>query len=234
MKNFSNLYIFCFSSALVLVVAAALSFTALTLKPQQDLNIEIERQQDILAALGVESATAEVIAKYQQYIKQSIVIKADGNVVNGEKAEDVDLKKEGGKPVNERLLPLYLAEKDGKSFVIIPVRGAGLWGPIWGNVAVSDDMNTVYGVSFDHAGETPGLGSEINTTGFEQQFKQKTLFDASNVFTSVKVEKPGTYTPDGHTVDAISGGTITSKALEAMLKNSIEPYKTYFSQHKSN
>ena len=234
MKNFSNLYIFCFSSALVLVVAAALSFTALTLKPQQDLNIEIERQQDILAALGVESATAEVIAKYQQYIKQSIVIKADGNVVSGEKAEDVDLKKEGGKPVNERLLPLYLAEKDGKSFVIIPVRGAGLWGPIWGNVAVSDDMNTVYGVSFDHAGETPGLGAEINTTGFKKQFQKKTLFDASNVFTSVKVEKTGTYTPDGHTVDAISGGTITSKALEAMLKNSIEPYKTYFSQHKSN
>ncbi len=234
MKNFSNLYIFCFSSALVLIVAAALSFTALKLKPQQDKNIEIERQQNILAALGVESTTDDVLTKYPQYIKQSIVIKADGSKVDGKTAEEIDLKKENAKPEEERLLPMYLAEKDGKAFVVIPVRGTGLWGPIWGNVAVESDMNTVSGTTFDHKGETPGLGAEINTDAFEHQFKDKKLFDDSNKFVSIKVEKTGTYTPDGHTVDAISGGTITSKGLEAMLQNSLEPYQTYFSQHKSN
>jgi Na+-transporting NADH:ubiquinone oxidoreductase subunit C len=234
MKQFSNLYIFCFSSAIVLVVAATLSFTALALEDKQKENVEIERQQKILAALGVQSTKSDVLTKFEQYIKQSIVIKADGNRVNGENAKDIDLKNENKKPVKERLLPLYLAEKDGKSFVTIPVRGAGLWGPIWGNVALESDMNTICGVSFDHAGETPGLGAEINTAHYQQQFQNKKIFDQSNRFVSIKVEKSGTYKPDNHTVDAISGGTITSKALEAMLRNSLEPYQTYLSQHKSN
>ena len=234
MKQFSNLYIFCFSSAIVLVVAAALSFTALALEDKQKENIEIERQQMILAALGVKSSKADVLAKFEQYIKQSIVIKADGRIVEGENAKDVDLKNENKKPVNERLLPLYLAEKDGRSFVMIPVRGAGLWGPMWGNIALENDMNTICGVTFDHAGETPGLGAEINTAHYQQQFQNKKIFDESNRFVSIKVEKPGTYKPDNHTVDAISGGTITSKALEEMIRNSLEPYQTYFSQHKSN
>ncbi|MDR2847649.1 MAG: NADH:ubiquinone reductase (Na(+)-transporting) subunit C [Bacteroidales bacterium] len=233
MKNFSNLYIFCFSSALVLLVAAALSFTSLTLSDKQKANIEIERKQNILSALGVETVVAEVEAAYAQYIKQGVVIKMDGTVVDGEQPEKLDLKKENLKPAEERLLPLYLAEKDGKSFIVIPVRGTGLWGPIWGNVALEDDMNTVYGATFDHKGETPGLGAEISTVGFQKQFQQKTLFDA-NRFVSVAVEKPGSYTANNHTVDAISGGTLTSKGLEAMLRNSLEPYQTYFSQHKSN
>ncbi|MDR1155518.1 MAG: NADH:ubiquinone reductase (Na(+)-transporting) subunit C [Bacteroidales bacterium] len=234
MKQFSNLYIFCFSSALVLLVAAALSFTSLSLADKQQENIEIERQQNILAALGVASTPADALVKYPQYIRQGIVIKADGSTASGETPERIDLKKENAKPVNERLLPMYLAEKDGKSFVVIPVRGTGLWGPIWGNVAVENDMNTVYGVTFDHKGETPGLGAEINTPQFGNQFQNKKLFDSSNKFVSIKVEKTGTYTPDGHTVDAISGGTITSKGLEAMMHHSLEPYQTYFSQHKSN
>jgi Na+-transporting NADH:ubiquinone oxidoreductase subunit C len=233
MKNFSNLYIFIFSSALVLLVAAALSFTSLTLKPQQDKNVEIERQRNILSALGVESTAQDAEAKYQQYIRQGIVIKADGSVANGESPEKLDLKKENLKPANERLLPLYLAEKDGKAVLIIPIRGTGLWGPIWGNVALAEDMNTIYGATFDHKGETPGLGAEINTPKFQQQFKGKKLFDESNHFTSIAVEKAG-YTPNDHAVDAISGGTLTSKGVEAMLRNSLDPYQTYFSQHKSN
>ena len=234
MKQFSNLYIFGFSSALVLVVAAALSFTALALEDKQKENIEIERQQKILEALGVKSTKADVMSKYEQTIRQSIVTKTDGSIVEGVVARDIDLKVENKKPVSERLLPLYLAEKDGKSLVVIPIRGAGLWGPMWGNVALGSDMNTIIGVSFDHAGETPGLGAEINTVQYQQQFQNKRIFDQSNRFTSIRVEKPGTYTPNAHTVDAISGGTITSKALEAMIRNGLEPYQTYFSQHKSN
>ena len=240
MKQFSNLYIFCFSSALVLVVAAALSFTALSLEGKQKENIEVERQQNILAALGVETTKADVFAKFDQYIKEGIVIKSNGNKV-GEIEKDIEmnllgfLKKQNEIPVNERLLLLYRAELNGKSYVVIPVRGAGLWGPIWGNVALeSADMNTIRGVTFDHAGETPGLGAEINTAWFQERFQNKKLFNASGRFVSVKVEKPGTYTKDDHTVDGISGGTITSKALEEMVRNSLEPYQTYFKQSKSN
>ena len=232
MKQFSNLYIFGFSSALVLAVAAALSFTAMALQDKQKKNIEIERQQNILAALGVNTTKADVLSKFDQHIKEGIVIRADGSIVEGEAADGIDLKREQAKPLNERLLPLYLAQEDG--VVVIPVRGAGLWGPIWGNVALERDMNTIRGVTFDHAGETPGLGSQIVTQPFQRQFLNKRLFDPANRFVSIKVEKPGTFTPNDHTVDGISGGTITSKALEAMMFNSLEPYQTFFSQHKSN
>ena len=245
MKQFSNLYIFCFSSALVLMVAAALSFTALSLEDKQNENIEIERKQNILAALGVETVKADVLTQFDRYIKKGIVIKADGSIVEGALPENLVPKKikeevDGKKKTytiwvlpktDERLLPIYFAEK---GIIVIPVRGSGLWGPIWGNVALESDMNTVSGVTFDHAGETPGLGAEINTEKFQAPFKNKKLFDSSNKFVSIKVDKPGTYTSDNHTVDAISGGTITSKALESMIRDSLEPYKTYFSQSKSN
>lgn len=234
MKQFSNLYIFCFSSALALFVAAALSFTSLSLEEKQKENIEIERQQNILMALGVIVERSEVLTTFPQYIKQGIVIKSDGTIVEGKNADEIDLKKENAEPVASRLLPLYLAEKDGRSFVIIPVRGPGLWGQIWGNIALENDMNTICGVCFDHAGETPGLGAEINMPKFENQFQNKKLFNEANQFVSIKIEKTGTYTPDNHTVDAISGGTFTSKSVQNMIFHCLEPYQAYFSQHKLN
>ena len=234
MKQFSNLYIFCFSSVLVLLAAAILSVASIALKEKQNKNIEIERQQNILAALGVESTTSDVLTKFPQYIKQSLVIKADGSVVGGKTADKIDLKKENKKPVHERELPVYIAEKNGARFEVIPVWGNGMWGAIWGNVALENDMNTVHGVNFDHAGETPGLGSQIATPTFMKQFQNKKLFDRSNRFVSISVEKQGTYTRNEHTVDAISGGTVTSRMLETMLRNSLEPYQTYLSQLKSN
>ena len=232
MKEFSNLYILGFTSALVLFVAAALSFTSLTLKPQQHMNVEIERQQNILTALGIKSTSKDIAEKYNQYIKQSIVIKTNGDIVDGESAERINLKKENEKPVEDRLYPLYFAEKDGLTFIVIPLSGAGMWGPIWGNMVVENDMNTIYGATFDHKRETPGLGAEINTPAFGQQFHGKMLFDKSDVFTCVKVKKPGSYMSNEHTVDAISGGTITCDGLEKMLETCIKPYQTYLLQHK--
>jgi Na+-transporting NADH:ubiquinone oxidoreductase subunit C len=94
-------------------------------------------------------------------------------------------------------------------------------------------MNTIYGVTFDHAGETPGLGSQINTAYYQQQFQNKRIFDESNRFVSISVEKMGIYhTPNIHRVDAISGGTITSNKLETMIRNGLEPYLNFFLQNK--
>ena len=234
MRQFSNLYIFGFSSALVLAAAAILSIASISLKDKQNENIEIERQQNILLALGVETTTTDVLTKFPQYVKQSLVVKADGSIVSGKTAAEIDLKKENKKPVKERELPLYIAEKNGERFEVIPVWGNGMWGPIWGNVALESDKNTIHGVNFDHEGETPGLGSQIATKIFMNQFKNKKLFDTSNRFVSISIKKQGTYKIDHYTVDAISGGTITSRALETMLKNSLEPYQNYLSQQKTN
>jgi Na+-transporting NADH:ubiquinone oxidoreductase subunit C len=113
------------------------------------------------------------------------------------------------------------------------VRGAGLWGPIWGYVSLNEDMNTIYGANFDHEGETPGLGAEISSTPFEEPFKGKTIFDESGNLVSISVLKSGQVAPEEHSVDGVSGGTITSKGLEKMLQDDFNSYKEFLIKKKS-
>ena len=120
---------------------------------------------------------------------------------------------------------------NGDTLHILPLEGKGLWGPIWGYVSLKEDMSTIAGVTFDHKGETPGLGAEINTTEFESQFIDKTLF-RNGSFVSVMVVKGGAQKGSTSEVDAISGGTITSKGLEAMVYDGIIKYEKYLSQNR--
>ncbi len=146
------------------------------------------------------------------------------------KPVQIDLKNEINKQPTERKLPLYVYTAEGdKKYYIIPVRGTGLWGPIWGYVSLEDDFDTVYGAYFDHKGETPGLGAEISEAPFQKQFEGKKIM-ADGKFVSVNVLKPTTKSPLGkeHRVDAISGGTITSNGTDEMLENVIAPYVSYF------
>jgi Na+-transporting NADH:ubiquinone oxidoreductase subunit C len=121
---------------------------------------------------------------------------------------------------------------EGQTKYIIPLRGAGLWGPIWGYVALNDDKNTVFGTYFSHASETPGLGAEIALPKFQQEFVGKHILNDRNEFVSIAVMKAGQNSDTQEQVDAISGGTITSKGVEAMLLNSIGQYEAFL--NKSN
>ena len=106
------------------------------------------------------------------------------------------------------------------------MNGAGLWGAIWGYMALNDDRNTVFGVFFNHAGETPGLGAEIVTEKFRNPFIGKELLK-NGKFASIAIEKAGTKVEGRDQVDAISGGTITSKGVEAMLSSSLVNYENF-------
>nr|MBP7464211.1 NADH:ubiquinone reductase (Na(+)-transporting) subunit C [Bacteroidales bacterium] len=121
---------------------------------------------------------------------------------------------------------------DGSTKYIFPLYGKGLWGPIWGYIAVNDDMNSVYGTVFAHKGETPGLGAEIETKEYQKQFDGKTLFNSDSVFVSILVLKDGQTGAEEHSVDAISGGTITSKGLELMLSDCLKQYMNFFTKNK--
>ncbi|MBN2485087.1 MAG: NADH:ubiquinone reductase (Na(+)-transporting) subunit C [Bacteroidales bacterium] len=133
----------------------------------------------------------------------------------------------------ERQLPVYICTKEDSSvYYIFPVRGKGLWGPVWGYISLEADMNTIYGAVFDHKSETPGLGAEINQEWFQVNFRGKKLFDGAS-FRSIEVAKKGTVEPSPFTVDAISGGTITSKGVEAMLYDCLEGYIPYFETQKN-
>ena len=127
---------------------------------------------------------------------------------------------------------MFIAEKDGSEFYVIPLRGAGLWDAIWGYIALDQDLNTIKGVVFDHKGETPGLGAEITQAWFQERFHDKKIEDASGDFVGVSVLKSGSQGND-NAVDAISGATITSRGVEDMIKERLAHYLPYFKGGKS-
>jgi Na+-transporting NADH:ubiquinone oxidoreductase subunit C len=243
--NNSNGYILRYAAIMVIIAAALLSSAAMLLKPFQEKNMAIEKMGGILDAAGITGiSTDEMITSFNKYVKEEIVINQDGKVVDvfegkGKekgKAFNINLKeqyfnKSQGKPYE---LPLYVLEKDGKTIYIIPLLGTGLWGPIWGNLALKEDLNTVIGVYFDHKGETPGLGAEITTKQFTSQFVGKKIFDDNGKFTSIMVVKGGVKklpkNEQIHGVDAISGGTITSNGVNDMIKNVLESYLPYIDE----
>ena len=242
MKSFSNIYIFIFSTVMVTIVAVLLSFVSEQLRPIQEKNVEVEKKLDILRSVGQASSIDEIKNKdtyieeeYNKYITNSFVISPSGEIKDDIDAFNVNLKVELARPEEERNLPVFVyTAEDSTEKYIIPLRGRGLWGPIWGYVSLYDDYNTIYGAIFAHSKETPGLGAEIDQSWFQEQFKNKTIFDDKGNFVSVKVVKGGAKPDDIHSVDAISGGTITSTALQDMLKECLGNYEYYFQTIKNN
>jgi Na+-transporting NADH:ubiquinone oxidoreductase subunit C len=232
MKEFSSRYIFIFSSVMVVVVAIFLSLAATLLQPRQNKNLEIEKKKSMLESIGIPSTPATTESLYDKYISESFVLNSKGEVVPDVVAFDVDLRLEQKKKLDQQYLPVFRAKPDdGEQVIILPLQGKGLWGPIWGFVSLRSDMNTIYGVTFDHKGETPGLGAEINSTPFESMFNDKKIFE-NGKFTSIGVLKGGAKENDPHAVDGISGGTITSKGLEKMLIDGIGKYNDYLLKNK--
>jgi Na+-transporting NADH:ubiquinone oxidoreductase subunit C len=238
----SNTYIFIYASAMVIIVAAVLSAVSTLLKPLQDLNIEMARKLDIL--MSVEKAglvaqaddrTAYINEEYERYIVDSYVINHRGELQENLIAFDVNVREENRKPVEQRNLPIFVARHDdGSESYVIPVYGRGLWGPVFGYIALEEDYNTIFGVILDHESETPGLGAEISTPAFENQFKGKRLFDEQGEFVSISVIKPGGGVPlNEHRVDGVSGGTITGNGVDAMLRNTLTAYVEYFRKQKN-
>ena len=243
MRNFSNTYIFVFSLIMVTIVAVLLSFVAMQLKPLQEMNVQIEKKQDVLKSVGkageageADDKNAYINEEFAQYITESYVVDFNGDRLE-EDAFEVMLALAGEikKPQEERSYPVFIySENGGPKKYVFPVRGKGLWGPIWGYVALEEDLNTIYGAVFDHKSETPGLGAEINTAWFQEPFVGKTLFDENGNFISVQVVKGGADPSSDHQVDAISGGTITSKALEDMMVDCLGGYVAHFKDLTTN
>ncbi|MGZ5136145.1 MAG: NADH:ubiquinone reductase (Na(+)-transporting) subunit C, partial [Flavitalea sp.] len=194
-----------------------------------------EKIQNILASIGITSTPKEAEKLFNQFIKEQLVLDSKGNTVTGDiSAFDIDLKKELDKArtgkAAEQLFPFFVFNKDGKTLYVIPVRGKGLWGPVWGYIAMEGDMNTIHGASFGHKGETPGLGAEIETKEFQQQFVGEKILDDAGNFVSIKVKKGGAAPDDLHGVDAVSGGTVTSDGVEEMLHRTLAYYVAYFKE----
>ena len=221
----SKVYIIVYSVVMVVLVAVLLSVTSLSLQERQGENILNEKKQQIVKALGEDPA----VANYADVVAEAIMLDKDGNKIEGKNDEaifnalgDLTASFEKGE------YPIF---KSADGCVVIPVYGAGLWGPIWGYIALESDMNTIKGIVMDHSGETPGLGAEITTSKVQGSFVGKTIFEGAD-FVSVSMKKGGA--TNNHEVDAISGGTKTCDGVNAMLKSSLEGYLPYINANKSN
>lgn len=249
---FSNRYIFTYAGVMVIIVAIVLSSAATLLKPLQEHNMKIEKMSGILASADIKpTEKAQIPSSYSDHIVEEWVVNTEGEIISkykgGEfvegdfRAFDVKLadelhkldQKQRGKDVKPHF-PIYIAEKDGERMYIIPLRGKGLWGPIWGNIALKSDFRTVAGTTFGHKSETPGLGAEIANKAFQDQFIGKTIFNKDYEFTSIEVVKGGVANSNvdpKHGVDAISGGTITSNGVTNMLEHVLSIYKPFVKKH---
>ncbi len=231
MDRNSNTYTFLYATVMVIIVAAVLASVAMALKPMQKKNVEIEKKQNILASVNIESTAENAEEIYADKIEAEYLVNTKGERVDGD-AFNTSLKKERAKDEADKLLPVFEVKTDEGIKYVLPLYGAGLWGPVWGYVSLSEDMNTIYGANFDHEGETPGLGAEISTDAFEAPFKGKKIFDESGKLVSIMVAKVGEVAPEEHKVDGISGGTITSKGLQQMLEDDFTSYEEFLNKKK--
>lgn len=223
----SDVYAIIYSAIVVVIVAFLLAGVSSLLKDTQDANVELDKKKQILASLN-ERNLLDAAATYDALIVADPIVDAQGNTVaeNGgfEVANDA---------ISENNLPLYVAKlADGSTKYIIPMTGNGLWGGIWGYLALNDDCNSIYGVYFSHASETPGLGAEIAGDKFQNRFTKdkdgnpvvKKVYNENGEVALSVVKKSSD--ADYH-IDAISGATITSSGVDGMLKLKLAPYYKY-------
>jgi len=225
-KNSSG-FTFGFAFVLVTVVGALLASVSMGLKERQNKNQDDKKRMDILGAFGVEATRDNAAALYNEHVKEALIVKGKDKATAT--AFDVDIKKEFRDKTlaaTDRNYPLYICEKNGEKFYVIPMVGKGLWGPIWGYVALGSDKQTIFGTKFDHKGETPGLGAEIKTEMFTSQFK------GEKINSKISVVKDGSGSGVNSKVDAITGGTITSVGVEEMVDRTLKVYSNYFKTQK--
>lgn len=226
----SDLYAIIYSAVVVVIVAFMLAGVSSVLKPMQDANVELDKKKQILASLN-EKNVSDPATKYKEFIKSDPIINING----------VEVAAEGGfkvanDDINENNLPLYIAEVNGQTKYIIPMTGNGLWGGIWGYIALNDDCNTIFGVYFSHASETPGLGAEIAADKFQDNFTKdvdllgnpivKSVFDEDGKV-ALSVEKGKGKAAKEYHIDAVSGATLTCNGVDKMLKEKLQPYYNY-------
>jgi len=229
MNKESNSYTLIYAIVIVVLVALLLAFTSQVLRPRQARNEAIDKIRQILVSINIASTNTDAEQLYKEYITDSYLVDCNGKKVEGD-AFDAEWAAELTKPALERRYPVFEARIDGNTKYILSMRGAGLWGPIWGYISLDDDKNTVYGASFGHEGETPGLGAEIETPLFREEFTGKKFFNNEGKFTSIAIVKAGKTAQGQDYVDGISGGTITSQGVDAMLKASIGAYEPFLKQ----
>lgn len=230
MNTNKNSYIIIYSAILVVVVAFLLAFVYSALKPQQDINVALDKKKQILASLNIRDLSdADAAAKYTEVLECDAIIDTNATVINkGEKGGENAGFKLNSADLKEGKLAVYVCNVDGEKKYVIPVYGMGLWGSIWGYIALNADKNTIYGAYFDHQGETAGLGAEIkDSKAWQDLFKGKKIFSADGAAVAIAVKKASDVKNPASEVDAVTGATLTSDGVSLMLQECFSKYVTF-------
>lgn len=202
----SNTYTIVYSVVIVVIVAVLLALASQLLSPRQQANALLDKQKQILVALNQDYSHTNPADLYLSLVNDTVY-------------------------VGEENLPVYVATIDGETKYVFELKGTGLWGGIGGYLALDADKNTIYGVNFNHESETPGLGAEIVTAKFRNQFNGKHIRNAQGDLCSVAVLKAGKAADNGaEQVDAVSGATITSTGVSDMLYNRLHEYESFLNE----
>lgn len=241
----SNRYIILFSLSLTVILALLLAGVSQGLGPLQKKAQDLDTKKQILGAIPSEKEALgsmedeQILARYAEVIS-SEVADYQGNLVDINAkggpmvAEQVNIEKNYKKPVEDRMFPIFKYTSGGEVSYIVPTFGAGLWDAIWGFIAITPDLKSVIGVSFDHKGETPGLGARITSDEVQERYRKKSLYDANGEFvaiTMVKGEKTPVDRLNSNKVDGMAGATLTANGVNDMLLNYIGYYQKYFDKH---
>ena len=251
MNTNNNVYTVIYTTVIVVVVAAILAFVSQSLKSRQDANEKAETISQMLTSAGY-GTKAELdrlgnvakLDKYAEEIESAFLVNLEG-----EKVADLDIAREnlvvygpkelkrqnynikgGANATGDAQIPVFIF-KNGRT--VVPIYGAGLWGPIWGYISFDSDLSTIGGAYFDHESETAGLGAKIkDDPSFQAEFVgEKANFSDANVFDIVKGGAPkdaeGKSVIDNK-IDAITGATMTSRGLDAAIDTWLAAYAKYF------
>ena len=235
----SNLYILIYAGVLTIVCGGLLALASEGLKEKQQFNIDMEQKKNILSTVIAIEEGVDINQLYAKRVK-AFVVDFQGNIKEGTQPKDVNLAVEYKKPREQRLLPVYEFRNETDSsktdYVVLPLYGYGLWNNIWGFVALKSDLNTVQGVKFQHAGETPGLGARIESDEeVQNRYKGKTIFDQNKLVSVTMMKGEGNdYSNNPHRVDGMSGATLTGKGVNNMLLDYLQAYENYMKKNKKN
>lgn len=244
----SNGYIITYAIVLTMVIGLLLSGTAELLGPTQQKAIALDTKKQILGAVvepdKIAAMSPDEINEYYENSISSVVVNIDGEEVEEQDgaavtAESVDIGKNYKKPAEDRLYPVFIFHEEGNTdeivAYILPIYGSGLWDAIWGYLALQTDMDTIEGITFAHAKETPGLGARITENGVQNRYRGKKVWSDDNEIESVVMQKGEgrDYSNDPHKVDGLSGSTITAVGVNNMLKNYLGHYRAYMEKVKS-
>ena len=205
----NNAYIIIYSVVLVLIVAFCLAFVYTSLKERQDANVALDIKKQVLASLDIRDFAddADAEAKYAAIVQKTDTVDA------------------------ERKSVIYYCQLDGQPKYILYVKGMGLWGPIWGYIALNADKKTVYGAYFNHDSETAGLGAEIkDSKAWQDLFKGKTAVENGNVVLTVKKSTDIKPEERNSAVDGVTGATLTSNGVDLMLKDGLSKYADFLNE----